>query len=117
MIDFNLFGKISDKPVLNTDEEYVVQQIDMLFNTDTESVLGDLSYGTNYDRYIYGVGVSNTALESKILGDLRRLDLRQFDPSVSVTFIEGTVRDIALIDITLTDDTGYEVFNKTFMIK
>ena len=117
MIDFNLFGEYSDGPILNSDEEYVVQQIELLFNTDTESVLGDLTYGTNYDRYIYGVGVSNTALESKILGDIRKLDLRQFDPSVTVTFIEGTVRDIALIDISLTDETGYEVFSKTFMIK
>lgn len=117
MIDFNIFSELTDKPVLNTDEEFVVQQIDMLFNTDTESVLGDLSYGTNYDRYIYGVGVSNAALESKILGDLNRLDLRSLNPSVEVTFIEGTVRDIALIDITLTDDTGYDVYNKTFMIK
>ena len=117
MIDFNLFSDLSDKPILNTEVDYVVQQTDLLFNTDTESVIGDLTYGTNYDRYIYGVGVSNTALESKILGDLRRLDLGQYDPSVSVSFIEGTIRDIALIDITLTDETGYEVFNKTFMIK
>lgn len=117
MIDFNLFSELTDKPILNSDADYVVQQIDLLFNTDTESVLGDLTYGTNYDRYIYGVGVSNSALESKILGDLRRLDLMYFDPSVTVTFMEGTVRDIALIDISLTDETGYEVFNKTFMIK
>jgi hypothetical protein len=117
MIDFNLFGEVSDKPIINTDEEYVVQQIEMLFRTDTESVLGDLSYGTNYDRYVYGMGISNTALESKILGDLKTLDLGMFNPSVSVSFIEGTVRDIALIDITLMSDGGYEVFKKTYMIK
>lgn len=117
MIDFNVFGELTDKVVLNTDEEYVVQQIDLLFNTDRESVLGDLNYGTNYDRYIYTVGMSNIALESKIMGDLNKLDLLSYTPSVSVTLVEGTIRDIALIDIILTDEAGINTFNKTYMIK
>lgn len=116
MIDFNIFDDISDKPIVNTDEEYVIQQIDLLFNTDKESVLGDISYGTNYDRYLYTVGISNSALESKIMGDLQQLDLRSYEPSVSVQLIEGTVRDIALIDITLKGEYDIETFHKTYKI-
>jgi hypothetical protein len=118
MTDFNLFNNITDKPVINSTEEYVIQQIELLFNTDTESVLGDLQYGSNYDRYVYGIGVSNTALENKVLSDIKTLDLCGYRPNVSVTFIEGTIRDIALIDISLTEGTsGIVVFSKTFMIK
>ena len=116
MIDFNLFEYESGKPTISNDEEYVAQQIEMLFNTEPNSVLGDDSYGTNYDRYVYGISISNTALESKVMGDLQRLDLRGLTPKVTVTFVEGTVRDIALIDIQLGDQTGDVVFNKTFMI-
>lgn len=117
MIDFSIFEDICDKPILNNDEQYVAQQIDLLFNTDIESVLGDLNYGTNYDRYLYTTGISNKALESKILGDLRSLDLRSYTPSVSVQLIEGTVRDIALIDITLTGEYEIDTFNKTYKIQ
>lgn len=116
MIDFNIFNNMSNNPIIQLEEDYVAQQIEMLFMTDKESVLGDIEYGTNYDRYVYGVGVSNTALENKILGDIRQLDLGSYEPSVKVTFLEGTLRDIALIDVTLKDDMGYGVFKKTFLI-
>lgn len=118
MTDFNVFQEISNKPIINTDIEYIVQQIELLFNTDTQSVLGDIDYGSDYDRYVFNIGVSNTALETKILGDLTKLDLLTYTPTVEVTFVEGTVRDIAMIDITLTEGSEKNVvYNKTFMIK
>lgn len=117
MIDFNIFGKVQDTPLINTDIAIIQQQVDMLFNTDTESVLGDLEYGSNYDRYLYTTGISNVALENKIQSDIMKLDLRGYTPSVSVQLIEGTVRDIALIDITLTGTSNSDVFNKTYIIQ
>ena len=51
----------------------------------------------------------------KVLSDLNKLNLMGFKPSVSVSIMEGTVRDIALIDITLSAD--YEEYNKTYIIK
>ena len=86
----------------------------MLFGTDKYSVLGDLNYGTNYDKYLYTTGISNSALESKILSDLNSLNLFNFKPSVTVILLEGTARDIAIIDITFTSE--YETYNKTYRI-
>jgi hypothetical protein len=51
------------------------------------------------------------------MGDLNKLDLLSYTPTVSVTLVEGTIRDIALIDIVLTDEGGINTFNKTYMIK
>lgn len=115
MIDFNISNELSDNLIISNDLICVLQQIDLLFDTDVNDVLGDTNFGTNYDKYLYTLGMSNTALEQKILGDLYKLDLCGFRPSVSVKIVEGTQRDIAFIDITLTGD--YEEHNKTYMIK
>ena len=115
MIDLSISNKLTDNIVINNDLIYVLQQIDLLFDTDIDDVLGDSSFGTNYDKYLYTLGVSNVSLETKILNDLNKLDLRNFAPSVSVKIVEGTQKDIAFIDITLTGD--YEEYNKTYVIK
>ena len=115
MIDLSISNKLTDNIVINNDLIYVLQQIDLLFDTDIDDVLGDSSFGTNYDKYLYTLGVSNVSLETKILNDLNKLDLCNFAPSVSVKIVEGTHKDIAFIDITLTGD--YEEYNKTYVIK
>lgn len=115
MIDFALSNKFGEDVIISNDLLLVLQQIDLLFATDTCDVLGDMNYGTNYDKYLYTVGMSNAAMEQKIYNDLQKLDLRGFNVSVDVSIVEGTHRDIAFIDITLTGD--YENYNKTYMIK
>lgn len=115
MIDFSISNKLTDELVISNDLICVLQQIDLLFNTDIDDVLGDSSFGTNYDKYLYTLGIGNASLEHKIMNDLYKLDLCGFKPSVTVKIVEGTQRDIAFIDITLTGD--YEKFNKTYIIK
>lgn len=115
MIDFSISNKLTDDLIINNDLLYVLQQIDLLFDTDINDVIGDSEFGTNYDKYLYTLGVSNLSLETKIMNDLQKIDLCGFVPSVSVKIVEGTQRDIAFIDITLTGD--YEEYNKTYIIK
>lgn len=114
MIDFNLTNE-KDLMILGSPVDLLLQQVDMLFSTDTYAVLGDPAYGTNYDRYLYTVGISNAALETKIMSDLNKLDLLGFKPSVEVQLLAGTERDIALIDITFSGE--YDTYNKTYVIK
>ena len=115
MIDFSISNKLTDDIVINNNLIYVLQQIDLLFDTDINDVLGDLSFGTNYDKYLYTLGISNSSLETKILNDINSLDLCGFIPDVTVSIVEGTQRDIAFIDITLTGD--YDEYNKTYVIQ
>lgn len=114
MIDFSLSDKITDDIVINNDLLLVLQQIDLLFNTDPYDVLGDMNFGSNYDDYLYTVGVSNIALENKILTDINKLDLLGYRVDVKVTLVEGTERDIAFIDITVSGDLETE--SKTYVI-
>lgn len=115
MIDFSLSNKLTDDIVISNNLICVLQQIDLLFDTDIDDVLGDSSFGTNYDKYLYTLGISNSALETKISNDLNKIDLCGFVPSVNVKIVEGTQRDIAFINITLTGD--YEDYEKTYVIK
>lgn len=115
MIDFSISNKLTDDVIVNNDLVFVLQQIDLLFDTNPNTVLGDNSFGTNYDRYLYNLGFGNTALEDQITRDLDKIDLMGFAPIVNVTIVEGTVRDIAMIDITLVGN--YENYNTTYVIK
>lgn len=115
MIDFSLSNKLTDDCIVSNKLIYVLQQIDLLFDTCPGEVLGNMSFGTNYDKYLYNLSVSNSTLENKILSDLNTLDLCEFSPSVNVHIVEGTVRDIAIINIKLTGD--YEDYDKTYIIK
>lgn len=116
MIDINISAgsNRNEKAILSNELELLIQQVDMLFGTDKGSVLGDNNYGTNYDKYLYTTGISNAALESKILSDLYSIELFNFKPSVNVILVEGSIRDIAIINITFTGE--YETYNKTYRI-
>lgn len=115
MIDFALTDEITNSPIIGNDLLLVIQQIDLLFNTDIYDVLGDTGYGSNYDKYLYTLGMSNDALESKIRHDISKLDLLGYSVNVDVTIVEGTERDIAMIDITIS---GNDITtNKIYLIK
>ena len=116
MIDFSISNKLTDDVTISNDLLLVLQQIDLLFDTDINTVLGADEFGTNYDRYLYNLNMSPSDLQFNIQKDIQNnVDLRGFNINVSVSIIEGTVRDIALIDITIIGN--YETYNTSYVIK
>lgn len=110
MIDFDL----NNEPVLNNDVSLIFQQIDMLFDTKPREVLGFEDFGTNYDKFLFDLNISNEAIKNEILSDLNKLDLLDFSPSVEVYMLHGTEHDIALVDIILSRYD--EQYNHTYKI-
>lgn len=104
MIDFDLKN---NKPIQNNDIYLVLQQIDILFDTKPKEVLGDEHFGTNYDRYLYDLTITNEAIKHSVLSDLNTLDLLGFIPDVEVYLLQGTEHDIALVTIDLKRDDEY----------
>lgn len=99
MIDFNLdIGS----PIKNNDIDLLLQQIDLLFDTNQKEVLGHDGFGTKYDEYLYKLNISNESLKQEVLSDLHSLTLFGYNPEVNVYLMQGTEQDIALIDIVLT---------------
>lgn len=109
MVDFDLY----DKPIQNDDISLIMQQIDILFDTKPREVLGYEQFGTNYEKYLFDLQLSNEALKYTVLNDLNSLDLLGFTPDVEVHLLQGTEHDIALIEINLTrDDEHYQQIYK-----
>jgi hypothetical protein len=104
MIDLDLKN---NRPAQNNDIYLILQQIDILFGTKPKEVLGFEDFGTNYEKYLYDLNISNESIKYSVLSDLNSLDLMGFNPEVEVYLLQGTEHDIALVTISLTREDEY----------
>ena len=113
MIDFATQGKQS---YYDTDVDCVLQQIDMLFTTRYNDVLGADEYGSDYERYLYDLMQSNSDIEKYCFNTIMsNVDLLGFDCDVVCRLLMGNKNDIILLTVTLSKDgTAYE---KTYKIE
>ena len=111
MIDFNID---SGAPIKRGDIDLILQQIDILFDTEPGEVFGDDEFGSQYDDYLYQLNMSAENLKANIMSDITSINLFGFIPDVEVYLLQGTEQDIALIDIELK--RGDEHYNKTYKI-
>lgn len=111
MIDFCLND---NKCYTNNELELIVQQIDILFDTTPNDVLGSDQYGSNYDRYLHNLKISNEGLRQKVLSDMSEIELFGWDYDVNVYLLEATMDDIALVNIILSN--GSHKYEKTYKI-
>ena len=105
MVDFNL----NDGPAtINNDAQILIQQIDILFGTRPGDLIGEPDYGTDYERFLYDLKLDSETLADQMRADLYKLDLMGFESDVQVYLLQGTERDIALINVDLYRyDTKY----------
>lgn len=96
------------------DRDILLQEIDLLFDTTPGEVLGQESFGTRYDRFLYNLSITNEGVRQQVLSDLSKIDLRGYEPEVDVLLMEGTEHDIAFIRISLTREG--ETFNRTYRL-
>ena len=99
MIDFNMY---TDDVTTRSDEENIIQQMDVLFNTRPHDVLGQEEFGTRYDKFLYDLTITNEAIRNVILNDVNGLELFGYAPDVDVYLLKGTQNDILMIDIHMT---------------
>lgn len=77
MQDFNLAPDENFRePVISRDDEFLHQQIDILFETTPGDLQGDSDFGTTYDELLYEQHLSTSQLERTMKSDLGLLDLR-----------------------------------------
>lgn len=111
MVDFNLN---EGEPTINDDVACLIQQIDILFDTTPGDLLGDIEYGTDYEKFLYDFKTNAEVLEEQMMQDLHSLDLMGFIPTVKVYLMQGSERDIAVIDVHLKRNS--EDYSKTYKI-
>lgn len=110
MIDF---CNTEDAPILVNDIDIVIQQIDMLFDTADNEVLGDEEYGSEFESLLYDISASDSYIERYVEGVLEKIDKRGYSISVKASTHEGTLNDIILIRITLKrgDEAWQKIYN------
>ena len=88
-----------------TDLENVIQQIEMLFDTSPFEVIGEPTYGSDFERFLWDLNASNYDIEQYIDSRIRSaVDLLGFNVETTVSLLNGTENDIILADITISRD-------------
>ena len=113
MVDFSLYKK-GGQSVINYEVDLLLQQVDLLFDTTPTEVLGDETFGTRYDDYLYDIKLSADNLKTIIEQDLSTLNLMGWKYEVEVHLLQGTEQDIALINISFYK--GIESVQKIYKI-
>ena len=111
MVDFNLQD---GDPTINDDADIIKQQIAILFSTKPGDLMGDLTYGCDYERYLYDLKLTSYELSEQMLEDLYQMDLLGWYPEVDTKLLQGTERDIALINVNLKK--GNQSFSQIYRV-
>lgn len=93
---------LDDVPTINDTMSYVCQQIAMLFDTRKGDVLGNYTFGTDYEDFIWDMTLPASAIAAQINDDIaQNVDLAGCTYSVKADIINGTENDIILVQIDL----------------
>ena len=114
MIDFSI--DTIDKPVVQKDIDLVLQQIDLLFDTQTEEVFGEAAFGTYFEQFLREMKVSDSYIKNyveRVITD--NVNLLGYSVDVDVKIMQGTLNDIILIQVGLRRDG--ESFEKTYKLR
>lgn len=108
MIDISL----NDDIFINTELDAAIQELDMLFNTENTELIGDTTYGTLWEDFLWQLTPSINELKQYISNKLAgTYFLSSFNPQVEVEFENGTERSIYYVKIILTDPNTGETVN------
>ena len=95
--------------------ELVIQQIDIFLDTDKGEVLGDLDYGSDYDKFLYELNVGNEYVRDYVMNSLQKnIDFFDWELEVEVQFMMGEKNDIILIGIEISKNN--EAYSKVYRI-
>lgn len=112
MIDFS---RVTSTTTIENTAEFVLQQIDILLDTDKGEVLGEPRFGSDYDKFLYELNISNTYIENYIYNNItENVDLMGWELGVHVDLMVGTKTDIILVEISVSKNN--DVFSKVYKI-
>ena len=91
--------------------ELFKQQIESCLFTPQTSVMGDIGFGSSLDEFVWSFRTSTSALKTLINKQIQTYCTMStgFPYSVDVQFFNGTIRDIAQIDIIIDSENKFSV--------
>lgn len=130
MVDFNLDYNIEsniNKENNNTKDfqlsnkvDILLQSINLLFETSKDELYGNTEYGTNYEVFLYDLKANSDQITNQVYKDIYSLGsdiLGNYKVNVNTVLLQGTERDIALIEIDIYDIINKENYNKIYRLE
>lgn len=108
MTDFNnrlqQEGK-DDTGIVDNELDLFKQELDTLFSTSKTEVLGVIELGQNLEDLLWKTNFSNERIESELKNQITNYCLMNeyFNWNLKLSLYKGTVRDIAVIDMTISN--------------
>lgn len=108
-----------DSAVITNKFDFLLQEIDILFDTNPGEVLGDPDFGTDFEKFIWDLSVSNSEISSYVREKIRSNTLSgmDFDITVSTTAVDVNEHgDILLVQISIKDPSTSDAVAVTYKI-
>ena len=111
MIDLALDGRVMIRNIVDE----AVQELDLLFNTDTTELIGYPEYGTNFEQFLWRINPEEEKLKQYIKNQIAStLYLSQLKTDVEVSTEFGVQRLIYNIKIHIYNEDTEIVRNYEF---
>lgn len=92
--------------------QQLITQIETVLFTNRAEVLGSPDFGCNLEDLIYSLGLNEQQIKTTIDSQLQTYCplARKYNVESNISFLQGTVRDIAYVDITIDSKYLVQVF-------
>lgn len=102
------------KPFVSDERELILQQIDILFDTQDGDIIGE-KWGTKFEDFLWDLNMSASDISSYTEDVIRtNINLFGWQVKVSTDILQGSQNDIILITVKLSDTLTQ--FEKTYKV-
>ena len=109
MIDLSLGSNI----IINSEFEAALQELDILFNTETTELINDPYYGCNFEQFLWQMTPAVDSIKSYIIEKIQQtLFLSRLKYDVQVNLYKGEIRYIYDVQIHVADKKGNTTIRK-----
>lgn len=109
------FSRTNNNIIIQNNIDFILQQIDILLDTNKYEVLGDNDFGSDYDRFLYELNVSNDFIKNYVYNNITsNIDMMDWELSVDVQILAGVKNDIILLELNVFKDD--DVYSKVYRI-
>ena len=107
---------IDSRVFITSKLDEAVQELDMIFNTTNGELIGYSSFGTNFEQFLWQINDSSNMLQTYIYDKIKdSFFLRDMLTEVNVTTMEGEMRRIYVVKISVSDGTNTQ--NRTYQLR
>ena len=107
---------IDSRVFITSKLDEAVQELDMIFNTTNGELIGYSSFGTTFEQFLWQINDASNMLQTYIYDKIKdSFFLRDMLTEVNVTTMEGEMRRIYVVKISVSDGTNTQ--NRTYQLR